>query len=126
METKNNINGGTLALIAVGSVLLIACGIQLVEGASDDGINAAICFVGFSLIIGFAYYITQYNRQKGDDNKEKMTHHGNGTPAQMWFVVKVILCIIFFISFISQCDEREREHQKSVRKVQDSYNRYYR
>ena len=98
---------------------------QIKNNMEKEGMYMIFWFIGMCVFVGIAYFVTQYNRQE-DENEKKITYHGNGTPAQLWMVVKILVFIICLISFVSQCDNRSERHLKSVKKVQDSYNRYYR
>ena len=91
-----------------------------------EGLYMAFGFIGLCVFVGIAYFITQYHQQEDENGKKRFVCHGNGTSAQLWMVVKMLIFIVCLISFVSQCNDRRERHMKSVKKVQDSYNRYYR
>lgn len=86
-------------------------------------------FIGTSILLGsfyLAYFLISYRKQEDENGQSKWVRVANPTYGQVWTIAKIFIVIICLISFISQCGERDEVHQKSMKKVQDAYNRNYR
>ena len=128
MKIKSNTNGGTLALMIVGSVFLLMCCIKIVSEIIESP-RIVGTLLGFAMLIGgllLSYFLLSYRRLENENGETKWKRVQNPSFPHIWLLFKIIIGIIIFVWVIIESNTSfKQQHRKNMKKVWDTHRHHY-